>query len=1418
LIANRGIAAAGLLVVACARPPDAPSLRLGPATPTTDDDLVAEADAADPLVWRWTVDGAAADVDGAVVPADRTARGERWEVSVAARRGDVEGAAATAAVVIVNAAPTATLTLPTARSGAPLTAAATTADPDGDPVTLDWAWQVDGVPHSTAGDTVHAEALRRGATWTVTVTPNDGDLTGAAATATTTVGNGLPTVAATWRPDPPRAVDDLLVDATTADPDGDSVEVTVRWRADGADLPTAGLTLPAGLVRRGQRVEVELTPRDPSEPGESLTLATTVANTAPEGAAATLTAPLAAGVVPVCAGVGWFDADGDPPGWTYTWTVNGAAAPGAETLAPGVARRGDVVRCAATPTDPFDVGAALLSAEVVVDNSPPTLVGAAITPGAPTVATALSVIPLGLTDPDGDAVELDVTWEVNGALASVLRVLPAGVARRGDVVRATVIAHDDELAAAPVTTPAITVTNAPPSATDVRLDPDPPHGGVPLRAAATATDPDGDPVRLDWTWQLNGATLPVTAEVLPQGLIAEGDVLAGAVTPFDGLDWGPASPFGPYTVVNAPPVLQSVRVEPDALFTDSVAACVWELVPDVEGEVSSISVQWTVDGRVAGADPTLDGAAFDRGQAVRCVVIAEDGVHPPAIVASAEHVVRDAPARILGASWSHAAPTRRDTVTVVVDGVADPDPGDTWTLTVRWQVNGVLVSEAPTLPPDLFRRGDVLVATVSADGEAPGEPLTLDPVVVVNAPPWLLAPTIGPTPAWADTSLVAGATIDDPDGDEVVTTWAWTVNGVDLADGAEGVLPPGPYRRGDLIEVTGAPFDGVELGPTAAAPPVRVADRPPAAPTVALSPRWPTAGLDDLRCLVVAGSTDADGDRVTYTMRWTVDGVVYPRPGDAGPASRAWPGDVVPAADLRDGETWTCTVTPADLSADGDPTAAVAVARSRAFAGLASGDRLSCALDAGGAPRCWGLSDDREGTLPATPARRLAVGRSAACAILTTGDLSCRGDLPAAPAGLFVDVALGGAHGCALRTNGQLQCWGATAAPPLGAGWASVTAGDAHTCALDVAGAASCWGDDSAGQLAVGPGPWRALAAGGDATCAVDSAGAATCWGGPLALRTPPPGPLFDVTVAGGWACALDAADHAVCWGDNAPAPPPGAWAELSAGADHLCAPSVEGGVACWGAGEAGVELPPDTVLVDLIPGPVGLCAQTPALRCWGEVGAPLPAGDLTAVALGDGFGCGVDPAGDLQCWGAIPSPPPLSDVVSLGAGVAHACALTAAGELACWGDDGDGRATPPSPLGWTALAVTDDHTCALELAGLPTCWGDDDDRETFAPAEPLSALATGAAATCGVTTAGELRCWGRLDAPPVGVGWRDLALGDAHGCALDPAGDAVCWGDDRYGQASPPPGPFTALRAAAFHTCGLTAAGDARCWGLLTR
>ena len=131
-------------------------------------------------------------------------------------------------------------------------------DPNGDAITYAYAWSKNGADAGIAADTVSEALTTGGDTWTCTVTPTDGALSGAPASATVTIaqGNRAPS-APTVSISPAEPTDDdvltCVIDTESVDPDGDAVTYAYAWSVDGADAGITSASVNAALTEVGQQ-------------------------------------------------------------------------------------------------------------------------------------------------------------------------------------------------------------------------------------------------------------------------------------------------------------------------------------------------------------------------------------------------------------------------------------------------------------------------------------------------------------------------------------------------------------------------------------------------------------------------------------------------------------------------------------------------------------------------------------------------------------------------------------------------------------------------------------------------------------------------------------------------------------------------------------------------------------------------------------------------------------------------------------------------------------------------------------------------------------------------------------------------------------------------------------------------------------
>lgn len=517
--------------------------------------------------YEWRVNGVVKKVTGDTAASDDTFKlvgyrpSDRITVTVVPTDGVDAGDPSTDSADLRNTAPVATVRLGgTLKLGGTATATATASDEEDDAVKLTYVWKVNGATRKTTSstpalaDSFSLAGLRGSDNVTVTVTPNDGTLDGAAVSDSTDLRNNAPTAAVTLG-GTFNVGGSATATAAPSDDDGDAVKLTYVWKVNGSAKRTISATGAtsdtfslAGL-RPGDDIAVTVTPNDGTVDGAAASASAVVANHTP-----TVVVGLGGTIKPggsAIATAAASDADGDTIKLTYVWTVNGSvkrtvtgttAATDTYSLADG--RANDVIVVTVTPNDGTGNGASG-SATATIVNHPPTatvaLAGTALAAGTLT-ATATS------DDSDGNPVKLTYVWRVNGvvrrtqaATASLNDAFALTEARRADVVTVTATPNDgssDGAAATASSTLANTLPVATVSISTVTV-------GAPTVAEAAATDADGDAVTFTYVWKINGITVSTQTtssktSSFSSPIVANNDTVLVSITPNDGAANGAA--------------------------------------------------------------------------------------------------------------------------------------------------------------------------------------------------------------------------------------------------------------------------------------------------------------------------------------------------------------------------------------------------------------------------------------------------------------------------------------------------------------------------------------------------------------------------------------------------------------------------------------------------------------------------------------------------------------------------------------------------------------------------------------------------------------------------------------------------------------------------------------------------------------
>lgn len=361
--------------------------------------------------------------------------------------------------------------------------------------------------------------------------------------------------------------------------------------------------------------------------------------------------------------------------------------------------------------------------------------------------------------------------------------------------------------------------------------------------------------------------------------------------------------------VNGLPSAPGVRVTPNPAGTnDDLVASVVSASVDPEGDPVSYTWGWARNGTPMSGytTATLPAAATSRGETWTATATPSDGAGAGPGGSDSVTIGNAAPS-VSGLTLSPSSPTTSTTLTASATGT-DPD-GDPVSFTYTWAVNGVSTGTTGTTLSGVsyFNRGDTVAVTATpSDGTASGTPSSAS-VVIGNTAPTLSA-SLSPASPTTTSTLIVSASTADADGDSVTLSYAWRVNGSGISP-TTATIGGSWFNKNDTVSVTVTATDGTDTANTILS--TSIVNTVPTAPVVRITPSAPAEGEDDLICTIATPAVDADGDPLTYSVTWTVDGIDYPLgdtgAGWVGPTTTTWTDDTVPLSDTMEGDVWTCT-------------------------------------------------------------------------------------------------------------------------------------------------------------------------------------------------------------------------------------------------------------------------------------------------------------------------------------------------------------------------------------------------------------------------------------------------------------------------------------------------------------------------------
>ncbi len=429
----------------------------------------------------------------------------------------------------------------------------------------------------------------------------------------------------------------------------------------------------------------------------------------------------------------------------------------------------------------------------------------------------------------------------------------------------------------------------------------------------TITDSEGDEVTVKYRWFVDGTEITdITGNTIDGTYFDKHNLVWCEVVPCDSLDCGDAVYSDTVEILNTPPTVPVVSIDPAEPFDfEDVAAVIDSEATDVDGDSVSYHYEWRLDDVTMSTLPMLDDSLTSTGQHWTLVVWAYDGEE----YGGADTVEFTIGGPVL--SDGYVEPTDGHASTEFAFYVTYTNSRNYPPATIYVDIDGELYPMTQQDPTDSdYTDGAVMVYTAALEvGDHQFRFSGTDEMgdVAVGMEDYITGPSVWDNaPAIDEVSITPypeARRIDnitalvtawhDDDGDEVSFKYEWYRNG-ELVDSLRGqVVPAMTFTRGDTVWCVVTPFDGYIYGDPVASPTVVIVNTPPDAPVVGVEPAEPYS-FEDVVAQVVNPSEDADGDDIEYTYLWYRDGHLVDE------------GETLSAEYTSTGEEWTLAVVPYD--------------------------------------------------------------------------------------------------------------------------------------------------------------------------------------------------------------------------------------------------------------------------------------------------------------------------------------------------------------------------------------------------------------------------------------------------------------------------------------------------------------------------
>ena len=242
-------------------------------------------------------------------------------------------------------------------------------------------------------------------------------------------------------------------------------------------------------------------------------------------------------------------------------------------------------------------------------------------------------------------------------------------------------------------------SNSPPVVRSVTILPENPTQEKDLAVIVQGEDPDQDPVTYRYQWVKNDSEMVgENRNVLKSETFKKGDIILVKVLPSDGKAEGKPFLSNPVKVINTPPIIQEVKIEPKiASASEDLKAVVKGF--DLDGDFIYYNYKWKINAKVLPEErkEILERNRFKKGDSITVTVTPDDrevtGVHKKSDVVvisnSPPVIVSSPPTSIEGSKYLYQVKANdpdNDPVTFVLKSGPKGMEIDKNTGLIRWEI------------------------------------------------------------------------------------------------------------------------------------------------------------------------------------------------------------------------------------------------------------------------------------------------------------------------------------------------------------------------------------------------------------------------------------------------------------------------------------------------------------------------------------------------------------------------------------------------------------------------------------------------------------------------------------------------------------------------------------------------------------